>query len=82
MERLEILKNVLEGLETEKYNFICNAIFFISGEEATKLFPELLNFKPEDKKLHRTWWEFDKVGRQQRIYVIKQLIKILENETS
>lgn len=82
MERIEVLRKVLKGLNEGYFTFLCNAIFGISGKEATILFPELLEYKPADKKLHRAWWDYNVEGRMQRIKVVKELIKKLENGES
>lgn len=82
MDRLKVLDVILDMITKDQNIYLCNAIFHTTGKEATKLFPELLQFKPEDKLLHRAWWNNDEEGKQIRIDVINKLIKILEDGKS
>jgi len=79
LEKLKILNLSLKGIECDEYIYICNAIFHTSLIEAVKLFPELLEYMPEGKRLNRAWWDNDEKGKEARIIVLKQLIKRIED---
>lgn len=82
MARLKQAQNILRLIENNTYTFICNAIRHQYNTSPFELFPELVQFKPEDKGIYRGWWNDNEEGKQSRIVVLNKLIKILENGES
>ena len=77
-EKYEVVSKALKSIETGKTIFICTTlevILSVGVNEMFKMIPELLEYKPEDKKSKYTWWLNDENGKNERIKVLKELQK-------
>lgn len=82
-EKYELISKALKSIETDKTIFICTTLEGILGvnvNEMFKIIPELLEYKPIDKKPKFTWWLNDEQGKNERIRVLKELQKRFLNE--
>jgi len=80
-EKYDVITKVLSQIESGEDLFICPAIEFIIGGDklAHKYIPELLEYKPKDKKPAYTWWRTDPDGKNERIRVLKELQNRFKN---
>lgn len=81
-ERIQILINAKETLRHQQKG-ICHAISLrtqIDPYDVLLLFPELVQFKPEEKNIYyENWFPFDQEGLQARQEIIDKTIKIIQD---
>lgn len=80
---LELALEILENKHQIKASFICVAVESAASElglrndeNAIKLIPELLKYKPDDKKSNYTWFPVEE--REKRIDILKEIIENLK----
>ena len=80
---LELALEILENKHQIKASFICVAVESAAselgchnGKNATELIPELLKYKPDDKKSNYTWFPVEE--REKRINILKEIIENLK----
>ena len=73
-EKYITITKVLKKIESGECIFICPTVeLVLNVPNAIKSIPELLDYKPDDRKPHYAWWYGDEEGKQQRIKVLKEL---------
>jgi hypothetical protein len=74
-QKYKVVTRALGMIESGECVFICPTIenILVITKWAYKVIPELLEYKPVDKKPHYAWWPCDENGKQERIRVLKEL---------
>ena len=81
--RTEIIKRVIEDISCNHFIYICTTIerYLDLGLGVFDVFPELLDYKPENKNKNGAWWYADEDGKISRIKVLNELLlRINEDE--
>jgi len=90
-QKLEVVKKAIEILKSHENDFMCTAIelatsrlycdepFFNKKLKGYELIPEIIDFKPADKKINSAWWFPNESNRQIRIDVLDIVIVDLNN---
>jgi hypothetical protein len=86
-EKLEAYIWVYDEIKLGHFIYICNGLLawlrrYLKEQAPTykdlvKFFPEMLEYKPEDKSIANAWWPSDE--RDKRIRVLEEIIEKLEN---
>lgn len=80
-EKYKVVTRALALIESDECVFICPTIenILCLTKGAYKAIPELLEYKPVDKKPHYAWWMCDEYGKSERIRVLKELQNRFKN---
>jgi hypothetical protein len=86
-EKIQAYQWAKESILSDSYDYLCEALkawirrnmwmLIVSNEVLLGTFPEILEYKPEDKSIANTWWPSDE--RDKRIRVLEEIIEKLEN---
>ena len=87
--RIKIWEGAKHGLETKRYQFICESLAFehdkaIGGNlgvsTAFETFPEAYNYEPDVKYSETVWFDIDMKGQKKRIAICNKVIKELKSQ--
>jgi len=83
-KRIEILKKAKEKFVDGWTGFICVTLYHLleakSLKEVFKIFPELLKYKPKNKRKNQSWWDGE--DRKSRIKVLNSMIKEIKAKSN
>lgn len=90
-QKLEIVKKAIEILKSDENDFICTSIelatsrlycnepFFNKKLKGFEIIPEIIAFKPDNKKINSAWWFPNETNRLIRLEALNTLKTNLEN---
>jgi len=78
-EKKELLEKAIKTLINGDGFYICTSIEKHINLGVFEVFPELLNYKPEDKQIYNVWWPPDEEHLKLRISILEEIKKNYDN---